>query len=82
LKLEEYNKCRLRSIFDPASDQWTKTTMEEKIQELSLLLQKDQVVSLKLALGMLDECKSQNKDIELLDIVISMSKIIDFLLKK
>jgi len=76
------NSCLLRDCFDPASSEWNHSTMDEKVEALSVLINRDDKNTLGLALGMLDYCnKEANKGINMIDLVISMSKIIDHLLK-
>ena len=75
--------CLLRECFDMPSHEWKGSTMEEKVEALSVLVNKEDSSTFKLALGMLDYCNhNSKKNIEPFDIVMAMSEIIDHMLKK
>jgi uncharacterized membrane-anchored protein YjiN (DUF445 family) len=74
--------CTLREIFDYSSHEYQSLLMPKRIEKLKLLLKNDSNI-LKLALEMQQECNTTaNKDIKDLDLLLSMSKIIEYLLKK
>ena len=75
--------CNHRILFDFSSSEWKSTAIENKIEVLKQLLTEEDANTLKISLGMLDYCNTQaGKDIKLMDLVVSMSKIIDHLLKE
>ena len=77
------NSCLLRGCFDSASSEWKESTLDDKIETLKKLINEDGDNTLALSMGMMDYCNSEEgKDIKPMDLVISMSKIIDYLLKK
>ena len=77
------NSCLLRGCFDHASQEWKDSTLDEKVYALKMLINDDCKNTLKLSMGMLDYCnKEAGKEIKLIDIVISMSHLIDHLLKE
>jgi len=74
--------CILREIFDYPSHEYQSLLMSKRIEKLKLLLENDSNI-LKLALEMQQECNTTaNKDIKDLDLLLSMSKIIEYLLNK
>ena len=74
--------CVLREIFDYLSHKYQSLLMPKRIEKLKLLLKNDSNI-LKLALEMQQECNTTaNKDIKDLDLLLSMSKIIEYLLNK
>jgi len=74
--------CKIRSYFDYSSHEWKESTLNEKIEALKKLINEDDENTLKLSMGMMDYCNNEaDKDIKYIDLVISMSKIIDYLLK-
>ena len=75
--------CLLRECFDMPSHEWKGSTMEEKVEALKVLVNEEKHSTYNLARGMHDYCNHHaGKDIELSDLVVSLSKIIDHLLKK
>jgi len=75
--------CKLRKCFDHASHEWTQSTLAEKIEELKKLVNEDGENTLKLSLEMMDYCnKEAGKDIKPIDLIISMSKLLDYMLKE
>ena len=75
--------CLLRECFDMASSEWDRSTIDEKVDALQQLVKNDGENTLKLAMGMLDYCNREaGKDIKLLELVISLSTMMDNLLKR
>ena len=75
--------CSLRTCFDHSSSEWNETSLDEKVSMLKKQINDNTNSTFKLSLGMLDYCNTEaGKDIKPLDLVISMSKIIDHLLKE
>jgi len=77
------NPCAMRKYFDSTSSEWKSNDLTEKIKDLQFLVNQKKADTLKLSLEMMDYCnKESSKDIKPIDLVISMSKILDSLLKK
>ena len=75
--------CNHRTLFDFSSNEWKSTSVENKIEVLTKLLNEDKNNTLKISLEMLDYCNHEaGKEVKLMDLLISMSKIIDHLLKE
>ena len=75
------SSCLLRSCFDTASAEWSWSTMNEKVEALRVLINDEDSNTLKLSMDMLSFCNEEaGKDIKMIDLVISMSYIIDHLL--
>ena len=72
-----------RGCFQTTCSEWNSTTMDEKVELLKVLLNKKGFSTFGLSLVMMDEGNTRfNKDIAPLDLVMSMSQIIDYLLKE
>lgn len=81
--LEVENSCLLRGCFDHACHEWKESTLDEKVVALKNLINNDGENTLKLSMGMLSYCNEKaGKDIKLIDLVISMSHLLDHLLKE
>jgi len=77
------NSCLLRGCFDSASSEWGRSALDEKVEALKKLINKDGENTLKLSVGMMDYCNREaGKGIKPMDLILSMSKIIDHLLKE
>lgn len=74
---------KTRGCFQSTSSEWNNTTMDEKIDLLKHLINKKGFDTLQLSLSMMEDGNSEfNKDIKEIDLIMSMSKIIDHLLKE
>ena len=79
----ESTPCALRGCFDRSSSEWQDTSIDEKVKILKKLINEDGEDILKLSIGMMDYCNKENgKDIKPVDLVRSMSEIMDYLLKE
>jgi len=75
--------CYLRSCFDSSSSEWHDSTMDEKIGVLKKLVKEDGDNTLRLAIGMKSYCNDEaGKDIKDMDLIVSMGKLLDHLLKE
>ena len=72
-----------RGCFQSTSNEWNQTSMEEKIKLLHKLKKNENLNTLELSLRVMDIGTQQlNKDITELDLILSMSEIIDYLLEQ
>ena len=82
-KIDYADSCLLRGCFDSTSSEWHKSTIEQKVEALEVLINRDKVLTSSLIIKMLNYCnKEANKGIEQQDVLLSLSKIIDYLLIK
>ena len=84
-KMDEINNIiwQTRDCFQNTSNEWTRTSMNQKVELLSQLKKDYGLGTLELALRVMDIGNNEhNKDIAELDLILSMSEIIDFLLKE
>ena len=66
-----------------ASSEWNRSTIDEKVDALRKLVKDDGENTAKLSLGMLDYCNRESgKDIKLLELVLSLSELLDNTLKR
>ena len=83
-KVELSQSGLLRELFDDVSSEWNRSTIDEKLEALEILVkQKDENI-LKLILGMMttyNEARSTNH-IEPIHLVVTLSKLLEELLKK
>jgi len=72
------DSCLLRGCFDYLCQEWKETTITEKKTALSYITSTYDTDSMTLAMGMLKYCnETANKEIKTLDIIISLTKLID-----
>ncbi|MBT5935592.1 hypothetical protein [Sulfurimonas sp.] len=77
------NPCSMRKYFDSASSEWNSSEIDQKLQELQVLVNEKNASILKLSVEMIDYCnKESSKNIKPMDLVLSMSKLLDAVLKK
>ncbi len=82
-KIDYADSCLLRGCFDSASSEWNKSTIAQKVEALEVLINRDKVLTSTLILKMLSYCNQEaNKGIEQKDVILSLSKIIDYFLIK
>ncbi len=82
-KIDYADSCLLRGCFDSASSEWNKSTIEQKVEALKVLINRDKVLTSTLVSKMLNYCNNEvNKGIAQEDVLLSLSKIIDYLLIK
>ena len=78
-KIDYADSCLLRGCFDSTSSEWQKSTIEQKVEALEVLINRDKVLTSSLIIKMLDYCnKEANKGIEQQDVLLSLSKILNF----
>ena len=80
---DQYNEIYpTRGIFQLSTSAYDSTTMQEKVDTLKQLLNKEDNCTFSLAITMMDLVQENGNDIEPLDLAIGMGKIIDFFLKE
>jgi len=78
-----FDSWQTRGCFQSNCAEWKQTTIEEKVDLLSDLINQKDYDTLQLSLTMMEYGNSKfNKNIKEKDLIIGMSKIIDFLIKK
>lgn len=79
----DINNCSLRDCFDFSSQEWKDTTLDEKIDKLKLISEKNNINIVELALGMQDYCNNAaNKSIKDKEVMISLAYLLDHLIKR
>jgi len=72
------NSCLLRGCFDHLSNEWMETTIIEKKEALNHIVTIYNTDTMTLAMGMMKYCnETANKNVTTLDIMISLTKLID-----
>ncbi len=74
---------KTRGCFQTTCSEWKHTTMDEKIGILKELINDKEYSSLELSMQMMEIYNSQyGKEIKELDLLMGMSKVLDYLLKE
>jgi len=82
-QIDIIHSCLFRGCFDSTSSEWNESTLEQKVEALTKLINDDEGNTLKISTAMMDYCNKENaKDIKPMDLVLAMSKIIDHLLRE
>jgi len=82
VKIDYSNSCILRGCFDVGSHQWSSSSIDEKLEALEKLVNKDGENIQRLAFGMMQGCNNNDVTMKTGDIAQSLSILLNELLKK